>query len=302
MTKKPTPAQPAAAPLVLHSGADTEALSMLADAGLGDETDDGLSEMRSSDFKTPFMLFNLKGRMSDDAQTKITQDVFWDTVDKVARPELNFVLLNTHKSNQYGLFVQAEKRTRRMCSSFDQVTGTFEDGRQRQCKGCPDTKWVKQQDGKSRSNCSEVLDWFCLELDLRKVFILRFKRTSLDPAKAYLQAYHYGKRPLPDGRRANMPTFVYRVHARLQMDPKDTHALPVLTRGAMFSAAEVAELSQTATHIGQTLAERMTEAEASAETNGNAESDGAAHGPADFAYGANAQGDDQDSRTAFVPQ
>jgi hypothetical protein len=270
--KKPNTALAIASP-----AADEAALAALAEAGIEPESD-GMAEMRPSDFRTPMKQFNLKGKQ-DVNGGRILQDMFFDTIDQTTAEQLNFALLEIHKSNSWTEFDNAEQRNRRMCASFDQITGTLSDGTPRPCKGCPDAQWKTQKDGKRRANCAEVWDAFGYDLDGQKIFMIRFKKTSLDAPRNYVQAHHLGKRPLPGGKRGNMPLFTYRVHATLKMDKSGNYAVPVLERGEPFSAADLKVLAETSAGVRETLRERLQDAEASAAaTEGDTSFDTDAYG------------------------
>lgn len=260
----PNASAPSSTELTLRpSSDDALVLAALAEAGIGDDDNDGLSEFSANDFRTPALLYNLKGRTTADG-AKVTQDLFYDSIERTAAREIDFVLLDIHMSNAYQRFDNKEQRNLTICSSFDRKTGVMADGRERPCKGCPDAVWkTDPTDGKRRANCSEVWSAFCFDLTTHKVFLLRFKKTSLDSIRNYTQQYHYGKREKSSGGRASIPLFVYRVHAHLEMDKTGNFAVPVLTRGAMFSSADMRVLKETAAGVRETLSQRLHSAEAS---------------------------------------
>lgn len=246
---------------------DDAALAALSEAGIADDGD-GMEEFSPADFRTPLKQFNLKGKQTADGQ-KITQDVWFDSIEESIASELNLALLEVHKSNLYEVYDNKEQRNRMVCSSFDRVTGTMtETGEQRPCKGCPDAVWKTQADGKRRPNCSELWTAACYSLDDHKVCAIRFKRTSLDPLRNYLQAHHLGKRPLPNGKRGNIPLFTYRVRATLTMHKSGNYALPVLERGAVFAAADLKQLAETSAAVRDTLEQRLRAADESAAGEG----------------------------------
>lgn len=270
------------------SSDDALVLAALAEAGIGDDDNDGLSEFSANDFRTPALLYNLKGRKTADGQP-VTQDMFYDSIERTATRAIDFVLLDIHMSNAYQRFDNKEQRNLTICSSFDRVTGVMANARERPCKGCPDAVWkTDPTDGKRRANCSEVWSAFCFDLTTHKVFLLRFKKTSLDSIRNYTQQYHYGKRERSNGKgRGSIPLFVYRVHAHLEMDKSGNYAVPVLTRGAMFSSADMKVLKETAAGVRETLSQRLHDADASIDSV-----EGAASGDASFdteAYDAQAE-------------
>jgi len=261
----PTPTSTGSA-LAVVAG-DDAALTALAEAGIVDDSGDGMDEFNPNDFRTPLKQFNIKGKQTPDG-LKITQDLWHDSIEKTVQTELNFALLEIHKSHLYEVYDKKEERNRIVCSSFDRTTGTLADtGKTRPCKGCPDARWTTV-DGKRSRNCSEVWQTACLSTDEGKVFAIRFKRTSLDPIRNYLQAYHYGKRPMAGGKRGNIPLFTYRVTARLEMHKSGNYALPVLTRGPVFPSADLRVLSETAAAVRETLEQRLRSADETAGDEG----------------------------------
>lgn len=274
---------------------DEAALAALNEAGI-ESGDDGLGEFSPKDFRTPAMLFNLKDRSAADG-TKVTQDLFFDSIEKTVLKQVNFALLEIHKSNAYQRFDKKEKRNVTVCSSFDQITGVMHDGTERPCKGCPDARWmVDKEDGKRKANCGEVWSCFCFDLDRRKVFMLRFKRTSLDSIRNYVQAHHYGKRPLAGGKRGNIPLYTWAISAYLEMDKSGNYAVPVLTKGKLFSSADLIALRDTSIGVRETLEARMREAEASAD-----DAEGGGGAPPDTSFDTT-EYDAQRGSNAFVQE
>jgi hypothetical protein len=273
-----------ASALALAPAVDNEALAALQAAGINVGEDESCTELVPSDFKTAVKLFNLKSKAANGQQRR--QDRFYDSITGEEQETIEFAILGLHKSNLYGVFDSGEGRTNRVCSSFDQVIGTWaEDGHQRKCEGCPDKRAVKQPDGKVRSNCTECDDLFCVELSNSRVFMLRGKRMNRPPIMNYLHQHHYGK----GGGRSNIPLYVYRVTARLEMDASGNFAVLVLEKGDLFSPHDLKVLAESAKGIRETLAERLAEAEAQTtahEGNDSGSSDG---GDTSFNYGAGAE-------------
>lgn len=273
--------------LALVTTVDNEALAALQAAGIDVSEDTSCEELRPSDFKTAAKLFNMKGKTPGGLQRR--QDRFYDSITGAEQETIEFAILGLHKSNTYGVYDNGEGRTNRVCSSFDQIVGTWaEDGHSRQCEGCPDKRATKQPDGKVRSNCTEVVDLMCLELDTTGVFMLRGKRTSRPPMMNYLHQHHFGKGGSRNGKRLDMPLFAYRVTASLEMDASGNYANLVLTKGEMFSPNDLKVLSESSKGVRETLAERLAEAEA--QTNAAESGGGGSDEPdASFNYGAGAE-------------
>lgn len=246
--------------------------------------DESCAELQPSDFKTAVKLFNLKGKTAD-GRTR-TQAKFYDSITGEEQDAVEFAILGLHKSNAYAVYDAGEGRSNRMCSSYDQVTGTWaEDGHQRKCEGCPDKRAIKQPDGKVRANCAEQVDLFCLELSTTRVFMLRAKRTSRPPVMNYLHQHHFGKGGSKNGKRLDLPLYAYRVTATLDMEPGGNYAELTLTRGSIFSPNDLKVLAESAQGIRETLADRLAEAEAQTA----ASEAGGGGGDDSFNYGANAE-------------
>lgn len=262
---------------------DTEAnaLAALDAAGIGGE-DDGLSEVVPSDLRTPLKLYNLK---QAEGVARITQDAFLDTIDKTVSTELNLVLLELHKSNLYAVFNNRDQRNVTMCSSFDRITGVMPaDETTRPCKGCPDAVWrteLDQKTGEKRRTvpCSEVWTVAAFDLDAQRPCFIKFKKTSMDAIRNYLQANHIGKRALPGGRRGNIPLYAYRVRVTIGMHKGGNFAIPAIERGPVLSPADLKVMHETAMGIRETFRTRLDIADRDA---GGMGSDGGEGGDTSF--------------------
>lgn len=275
---------PAASALALAPNVDDAAVAALAAAGIDIEEDDTCAELTPSDFKTAMKLFNMKGKATDGTQRR--QDRFYDSITGEEQETVEFAILGLHKSNSYGVYDNGEGRTNRVCSSFDQVTGIWaEDGHQRKCEGCPDKRATKQADGKVRSNCAEMVDLMCVELENTRVFALRGKRTSRPAIMNYLHQHHFAKGGTRNGKRTDLPLYAYRVTASLEMEPGGNYAQLTLTKGDIFSPNDLKLLKESAVGVRETLAERLNEVEAQVTA-----AEGGSGGADDsFNYGANAE-------------
>lgn len=199
---------------------------LLADAFGDAEFDfDGLEEVSTEDIKISARIFNFKGK---DARTgrAIPPDTFFDTVDETTKDVVNATLLSLHKTNAWTEYSESEGRTKTLCRSFDRINGTMDDGTQRLCEGCPDAQW-RQIDGKRKRNCGPVYNVVGIDEEEDKAFLIRFRRTSLEPFKQYLNRYFLGKRRLKNGR-GHYPLFAFRTIITLTMSDDGKYALPVL--------------------------------------------------------------------------
>lgn len=263
--------------------AEAAALAALDAAGISD-TDDGLGEVSPNDLRTPLKLYNLKRA---DGIARITQDQFLDTIERSVSGQLNLVLLELHKTNLYAVFDKKQERNVTVCRSFDCVTGTYSDPKggahDRPCKGCPDAQWRTDAEGKRTVPCSEVWNVAAFDMDTQRVVLIKFRKTSLDSIRNYLQAHHIGRRRLASGKRGNIPLFAYRVAITLQMDKAGNYAVPVLTRGDMLSVNDLRVMAETAAGVRETFAARMAAADESAGGAGDGGA-GAADGGGDTSF------------------
>lgn len=207
--------------LAARPGAD-----LLADA-FGDTSFDfdGLEEVDNEDIKISARIFNFKGKDQKTGRA-IPIDTFFDTVDETTKDVIVATLLSLHKTNAWTEYVEAEGITKTRCKSFDRVTGIMEDGTQRSCKGCPDAEW-RQVGGKRKRNCGPVYNVVGIDEEEQKAFLIRFKRTSLDAFKQYLNRYYLGKRVV-GGKRLNYPLFAFRTNITLKLSEDGKYSLPVL--------------------------------------------------------------------------
>jgi hypothetical protein len=257
----PTTTGPSSALVRPPNDEEAAALAALAEAGFGEDAADGLSEVVANDMRTPLKLFNVK--KGEAINGKVVQDCYYDTIDRTVAQELNLVLLELHKSHSYKKWNNKDQVNELVCQSYDRVTGTLaETDTQRPCKGCPDFAWRRSADGKREQPCSEVWNVAAFDLDAQKVCLLKFKRTSLDPIRNHLQAHHMGRRPLPGGKRGNIPLFAYRVKLTIAMHKSGNFAVPAIERGAMLSVNDLKFMHETADAVREQMQERLQASEA----------------------------------------
>lgn len=247
----------------------------LAGLGLDDVLagEDGLGQVDADDIKIPVYVLNMKGKGADGRA--LQPDEYYNTIDERQKRTVNAAFLHLHKSNLYSRWNQAEQRTDVMCKSFDRVTGIFvaENNRERPCKGCPDAEWRRNAEGKRTRNCSPVYNMFAVDRDEGLPFVVRFKRTSLEVIKAYLRKHHIGRRVIK-GQRLNYPLQTYGVTLTAEMsDGKSPYAIPILTRGPVLSAQEVASLTENAKTLRDSVLPILNHADAATEREGGAEPD-----------------------------
>lgn len=219
-----------------------------------DIEDDGLSEIGQEDIKLPTKVWNFKGL--DQEGNPIAANMFYDTVTEQLSRTLDLILIKLHKTNEWREYVQGEGRSRIRCRSFDQVTGTMEDGAVRPCEGCPDIKWTDGigDDGKPRRvrKCGPVYNIFAAELATRQPCVLRFKKTSLNAIQTYLNKHHIGRRVVK-GVRSNWPLYVYVCRATLKMSDDKKYAVPVLERREQLSGEDIRQGAATVGYVNTAL-------------------------------------------------
>lgn len=255
---------------------DSTALAKPAGDALGHldidfEGEDGLSEVDRDDIKIAVRILNKPGVGSDGE--KIPQNHFFDTLDETTAASLNAVFLELHKTNLYSYYDQAADKTEVVCRSFDRVTGTMSDGTQRPCKGCPDAQWrTEEKDGKKKRavNCGPVYAFFAFDRERQSVFVIRFRRTSLDIAKGYLQKHFIGRRKLANGKMVNYPLYAYETNVTSRWSDNGKYALPVLQIGPQLEDAELVTMME----ARQTIRDNMLAIISKADTVDSDASDG----------------------------
>jgi hypothetical protein len=230
MATKNTKNETAGAALATTDGnaalATTRAGDLLADVfGDAEVGFDGLDEVGSEDIKISARIFNFKGKDPKTGRA-IPIDTFFDTVDETTQDTITATLLSLHKTNAWTEYVEAEGKTKTHCKSFDRVTGTMENGAQRPCEDCPDAQW-RNEGGKRKRNCGPVYNVVGIDEEGQKAFLIRFKRTSLDAFKQFLNRYFLGKRVV-GGKRANYPLFAFKTIIGLKLSEDGKYSLPVL--------------------------------------------------------------------------
>ncbi len=204
---------------------------------------DGYSNSQSGP-SLPRKLYNRKGVAQNGE--RITPDVFWDTVQDTVVPELNCIMMLSVLTRAWFKYSNANKRNEFFCTSSDGVTGVLEATQQRRkCDGCPDTKWYKDQEGKSVVNCTDVRTVLCVDVDNQyEPFLLRFQKTSAKALTQYMARHHDGRlKPPGSNKRYNLPLYAHHCHITLEMSQNQNYAVPVLTFGEK-STPEEAQLAR----------------------------------------------------------
>jgi hypothetical protein len=221
----------------------------------------GLEEVDSEDIRFAYKVWNLKGKRADGPGL-YQIDEFLDTLTEQTSRELQCVLVTLHKTQDYSYFNNDAKETVRVCSSYDRVEGTLRtthpvsgqpEGTVRRCETCPDRQWRRDAKGKNIKNCATVYGVVGVELDASgqtlSPFMIRFKRTSLQPFKAHLQKHHIKRhRDARTGKMIDVPLFMFAVKVRLDADEGGQFAVPVIepqgfvSQALLFHLAEQAKL------------------------------------------------------------
>ncbi len=264
MAKKETAA------LAKTSDEETEALAL---AELSDFFDgvsiDGMEDVGGDDLKLASKIWNMAGL--DPSGNAYPRNVLFDTISEKTIEKVEAVLLTTQKSNRWDEYDNDEKKTNVMCQSGDRITGAMADGTQRQCKGCPDTGWFKDDAGKPFRKCGAVHTVVALEQGSNRPFLMRFKKTGLKPFRNYLMQHHWGARLAADGSRKHVPLFAYGMTLSLVMHEGGMYALPVLTRGKMLQRESMMAMHESAKSYVDIMSEVMKTADAQEEKHATTE-------------------------------
>lgn len=242
---------------------DDEATALAALDDFGDFGGaDGLNEVDGEDLRLPVIVWNMKGKDENGRQRQ--KDEFYDTLNERSFRELRCVLLHLHKSNAFSRFNNDQNENVIHCSSNDRVIGRLRtnhpdlnilEGTERECATCPDKEWQKNSSGKNVRNCDPVYGVFGVMLDdtgkPTDGFLIRFKRTGLAPFKTHLQRHHINRRPLPGGKRGNVPLFAYEVTMRLDLAENGNYATPIIERGPLLSKELIAQLAEQSKFVAE---------------------------------------------------
>lgn len=251
---------------------------------------DGLDEVSGEDIKLPVQVFNFKG--VDRAGDPIAPNVFYDTIAETTSKEKRVVLLVLHKSNEWREYDEAKGESQIKCKSFDRVTGTMEDGRQRPCNGCPDAQWTSDPVTKKRTRrCGPVHNVVGVDRATGEPSLFRFKKTSLSPWQIFLNKFFIGRMILGGGKRGNVPLFAYETVLRLVMSDDKKYAIPTFERGARLERDEILAAADTAKTYQETLLPALDKLAAQdKDSGGSGNAPDTSFSPEQFADDANAAG------------
>lgn len=251
-TTKTAAKQPAASSTALAVAPQNESTA-LAEAFDFDFDATGLEEADAEDLRFAVKVWNLKGKKPGGAPGEMIQiNEFFDTLTEKTSKTLTCVFVTLTKSHDYSYFDEATQETVRVCTSYDRVTGRtraqhpslpqVKEGTERSCETCPDGQWTKGPKGNNVKNCATVYGVIGIELSetgeekapyqLGSPFMIRFKRTSLNPFKTHMQKHHLKRRQDPKTKQmVDVPLFAFAVSMYLEPAEKGTHAVPVINRG-----------------------------------------------------------------------
>lgn len=221
---------------------------------------DGLEELSGEDIKIGVKVANFKG--VDQAGDPIPPNVFYDTVDETTMKTIDAAILTFHKSNEWREFDQAQSKTVTHCRSFDQKIGEMADGTKRSCDGCQDKEWETNAAGKRTKKCGVVYNLIGVERLTQKPFILRCRKTAVEPLKLYLNKHFIGRRITPAGR-ANYPLFAFTTTIGLKMETKagTSWAVPTFERGETQSRDEILACQDNAKFYRESMLPVLAKAE-----------------------------------------
>lgn len=244
--------------------------------------DDGLGEFTPDDIKLGVWAWNAK--QTDKQGNPIPKNIFFNTLTEETARELDVVLIKLHKTNQWTEYNDEAARNEIRCSSFDQVTGTLDDGRQRPCLNCPDAKWQQLTDSKGKvkrgRKCGPVWMVYLVELSQLQPGLIKFRRTGLTPVQNHLNRYHYGQRKTRDKNGkihfGNYPLYSFACKLTLRMSDSKEYAIPVLEKGQVVPLSLMQMGNDTALYVNSVLLKNLAKInEADAHIATVVESDGA---------------------------
>jgi hypothetical protein len=261
------------------------ALASSGDAALGFLSEfnfefTGLEEVDREDLRFAAKVWNMKSRKPGGGPNDFFRvSEFFDTLTEQTQPTLRCVFVSLHKTRDYSYFDNGANETVRVCTSYDCVTGRLRiahprldlaAGVKRQCETCPDKEWHKEVDkqGTERNvrDCAIVHGVIGVELDdqgeLQSPFMIRFKKTSIEPWRKYMRQHHIKKWKDPRTRQlVDVPLFVYPVTISLEADKGGQFATPVFTRGEPLPRELIAELAEQAKNFREMAADVTRAAE-----------------------------------------
>jgi hypothetical protein len=271
-----------------------------------DIQDDGLGELTSEDIKLPLKIWNFKG--TDGNGDPILPNVFFDTVQETTQKTLDVILIKDHKTNEWREYDELAGKSTVRCSSFDQVTGTMDDGLERPCAGCPDAKWenVQLDNGgmKRKRRCGPVHNVFAVELDGLKPCVIRFRRSSLPVIQAHWSRHHYKQRNVRDpktGRitKENYPAFTFACRISLKMSDDKKYAIPEMTNLGLLPLELIAQGNETCKYVNAVMMDRLPKVLEQAEVHATVDED-TSFDPAKMGDNGMAGGEGQDFVDATV--
>lgn len=230
---------------LMTSDEEKEAAALAELTDFFDNVDvDGMEEVGGEDIKLAVKLFNMGGL--DKTGNQRRKNTFFDNVTEDTQDEIECVFLLTQKTHRWDEYNNAEKKTDVLCSSNDRRIGIMADGTQRECEGCPDRGWFRDDEGKPFKKCGEVHNVVAIESGNARPFIIRFKKTSLKPFRQYLMKHHYGARVKGDGSRGNFPLYAFECKVTLRMHESGNFALPDFERLRVLSPEEIKTMHENA--------------------------------------------------------
>jgi hypothetical protein len=255
-----TAAAPVATPTTALATASNDEASALAAAFDFDFESTGLEEVDAEDLRFAVKVWNMKGVIPGTDGDTYRVNQFFDTLTEKTQKSLKCVFVTLIKSNDYSYFDNAKNESVRVCTSYDRVTGTLrsdhpkltqlKEGDTRACEACPDAQWVKV-DGKNTKACASVYGVMCVELndDLSpgSAFMMRFKKTALNPFKTHMQKHHIKRRKdTKTNQLADVPLFAYAVDITLKISENGNYAVPVIEKGELLPRDLLVQLADQA--------------------------------------------------------
>lgn len=209
---------------------------------------DGLDDFGAEDIRIPIKTWNNKSLDANNRQRPA--DVFVDSITEEVTESIDAVLLAAKKTFRWTEYDPVQDTAVTMCASDDMVQGVMGGtGVVRPCAGCPDREWSTTPDGKRTRRCGPVFTVVAVDERDGSPFIVRFRRTALEPFRKYIQSHFKLRAKSKSGQRVDVPLFARTTRLSLRMHEGGKYALPVLKAGDWLSADRFATMRDQAASL-----------------------------------------------------
>lgn len=210
----------------------------------------GLERVDESDFRLPTYLWNRRG--VDAHGRSYPPDVYVNTLTGEVRESLDdIVLLAIAMGKKWAYFDAGTDQMVTVCSSTDRKYGILridqrgigKEGLRRPCPGCPQSKWVTNDQGNKTLLCSNTVIAVCMDKRTGDAFVIRVKGRSARDFATYLQQHHINK--MPRGAKfRHVPLCFYAMKFGLKLGTDGKVAFLTMERGERNTPEELGELRE----------------------------------------------------------